>query len=170
MNKSEFNRLLNRIRTDESALMALYRYYYPRIILHIDRVYPKINSEDVAQEFFLNLLKMQNTTYIENPTSWVYRACENIAKRVGVKMKNVFSASDTIKYISVAADIEGRSIDKLHAIGLLDKVDDETARLIIYLHYWEGYNFREISELTNINHSTVRQKHSKAIKSLKKFL
>ena len=59
MNKSEFNRLLNRIRTDESALMALYRYYYPRIILHIDRVYPKINSEDVAQEFFLKALSQQ---------------------------------------------------------------------------------------------------------------
>lgn len=75
MDPLQFNRLLRRIKTDADALDKLYDYYYPRIILHIKKVYPGASAEDVAQEFFYRLLRSENRGYIAKPTSWVFTVC-----------------------------------------------------------------------------------------------
>ena len=46
--------------------------------MHVKRTYPKVDAEEIAQEFFLNLLKRKNIKIIKNPTSWVYTSCKNI--------------------------------------------------------------------------------------------
>lgn len=36
--------------------------------------------------------------------------------------------------------------------------------------YWEGYNQKEIADILKLNPATVRKKHSRALKFLKKYL
>lgn len=51
----------------------------------------------------------------------------------------------------------------------LQKLDDES-RSIIEKVYWEGYSQKEVADILGIKYSTVRQKHSRAVKRLKKYL
>lgn len=55
--------------------------------------------------------------------------------------------------------------------NLYDKIKklDEESQKIIRMHYWEGYNFSEISKILCLKAVTVRQKHNRAIKKLGKY-
>lgn len=168
MDTREFNVCMRKIQTDKEALSNIYAYYYPRIILHIHRSYPKVSAEDIAQEFFLNLLKYNYCCYIKNPASWIYVSCDNLIKKkygqekvcIELEKCNIDSGEILIDEIIVQEDID----------KVFSAIEDRETREIIYLCYWEGYSLREVAELINKNKSTVKQKHTRAIKKLKQVL
>lgn len=47
---------------------------------------------------------------------------------------------------------------------------DEVTQKIYYLHFWEGYSFKEISEELNLNYNTVRVKAGRGYKKMKEKL
>lgn len=170
MDSYKFNRLLRHLIKDPYAIEELYSYYYPRIVFLIGKKYGETLAEDVAQEFFLQLIKTgEKQDYIEFPTSWVYKCAENIAKR---------KLSDDTKYsysnyshlsAEVAAARNEDPIGKLFAKEILDTLSDREYQ-IIYLFYWDGYNQREIANMLNLTPSNVRQIHSRAIKKIRKYI
>lgn len=173
MDVIKFNLLLNRALTDKEALSALYKYYYPRIILHIKRTYPKADAEETAQEFFLNLMKRKSYKFVKNPASWIYASCKNIIISKHEKFGNeTFVAfenseilfSDVMKNMNTEQVFE--NADLIERIFSL--IGDETAKKIIYLYYWEGYNLREIAAILKMKTSTVKQKYRRAIIKIKK--
>ena len=165
MKAREFNGLLKNIHCDSRAIETLYFYYYPRIVQHIGIKYSFFIAEDVAQEFFLQLIqKCDKQEYIKYPTSWVYTCAENIAKRkIQGESKYTYLLQGTVA--SPKDDI----INKLFAEDILKNLN-KTEQQIIYLYYWEGYNQTEISNIIELTHSNVRQIHRRAIKKLKKWL
>lgn len=168
MDVFEFNLLLNRALTDKNAFSTLYMYYYPRIILHIKRTYPKVDAEEVVQEFFLNLMKRKSVRFVKNPASWIYASCKNIIIRNHSKSGNEIAVepescdgqfSETIKRMNEERLLENADlVERIFA-----SIGDETTKKIIYLYHWEGYNLREIAKLLNIKTSTVKQKYRRAI-------
>lgn len=46
----------------------------------------------------------------------------------------------------------------------------EKHRILLYLHYFEGYQTEEIAQMLGINHSTIRTRLVQARKNLKKIL
>lgn len=169
MNPLWFNELLKRIRKDATALDTLFNYYYPRIILHINRVYPTASAEDIAQEFFFKLLKTEISGYISKPTSWVFTICENIAKAKHNKESRELPASDLLESIATPVNTTEDIINKIQAQQIFKSVNDDMTKEIIYLHYWEGYSLKEIAVITGLSAVNVRKKHSRAIKILKKI-
>lgn len=173
MDVLEFNLLLNRALTDKSAFSTLYKFYYPRIILHIRRTYPKVDAEEVAQEFFLNLMKRKSYQFVKNPASWIYASCKNIIirnhskteKEIAVVQENFGSPfSETLRGLNFERLFENADlVERIFA-----SIDDETAKKIIYLYYWEGYNLREIAAILKMKTSTVKQKYRRAIIKIKK--
>lgn len=165
MKEREFNGLLKKIHCDSRAIETLYFYYYPRIVRHIGIKYSFIIAEDVAQEFFLQLIqKCDKQEYVKYPTSWVYTCAENIAKRkIQSESKYTYLLQETV------AAKKDDIFNKLFAEDIL-KYLNKTEQQIIYLYYWEGYNQTEISNILKLTHSNVRQIHSRAIKKLKKWL
>ena len=53
---------------------------------------------------------------------------------------------------------------------IFDLIENEEDRKIIYYIYWLGYNSNEISKILGINRATIRKRHSRIIKKLKKYL
>lgn len=164
-----FNKLLRQAKYNEKAFDELYSFYYSRIIKHLQVRYGRPLSEDVAQEFFINLITQdKDYNYVNSPTSWVYACCENIAKR-----KIVYDS----RYSLCGDDIDGgiKSVNLLKQIDSSDEVerllsifDDETKQ-IIYLVYWEGYNLKEVSEILGKSYTAVRKRYSRAMKKMKKL-
>ncbi len=162
MEKRKFNIILKRIKNDDKAFEELYQYYARRIVFHLTPIYGRELAEDVSHEFFLKLISGKiEYKYIEKPTTWIYKCCDNIAKtriRLDSKYEPLY---DNIEYKEFYESIEVK-ID-------LDKLD-QLSKKIILMYYWEGYNLEEISEILKINYATVRKRHSRAIGKLKKIL
>lgn len=168
MTKEEFNGYLKKIKYDKQSLDRVYDYFYPRIILHIKRKYPGVQPEDVAQEFFLNLLNYESKRFIYNPASWVYTSCDNIIRKKHSREVMVIELERcNLSYDELVLEdlIINESMKEI-----FDKINDADTKKILYFYYWEGYNLNEISILLNKNKSTIKQKHYRAIKLLKKEL
>lgn len=171
----KFNYLLNRALTDKESFSTLYKYYYPRIILHVKRTYPKVDAEEIAQEFFLNLLKRKSVKIIKNPASWVYTSCKNIIIKNHSKLSKEIPVSceeSEAPFIFLMQVLKSEQIleNKEEIENIFNTLEDETTRKIFYLYYWEAYNFREIAEILKIKVPTVKQKHRRAIKKIKEKL
>lgn len=169
MTAKEFNGYLGKIKYDKESLEKLYDFYYPRIIFRLKFKYKDADAEDIAQEFFLNLMACDGFGYVNSPTSWVYACCENLVRKKYGKSKE--SPCDFTLMESVTDDRSPEGIfENVEAKRVLENIDDEVTKKIIVMYYWEGYNLREISEILGIKQSTVKQKHNRTIKKLKKFL
>lgn len=167
MNAILFNKLIKKIRYDTKAFDKLFAFYHDRIVNRLKHIYGETVAEETAQDFFMKLIMGGiKVEYINYPTSWVYKCCENIAKR------KIYYES---KEYEVLADSIDNSENDLYErqdiiIVLNDKLKDlyEDTQKIIVLHYWWGYTFKEISEILGINSGTVRTKHFRALLKLKK--
>lgn len=166
MDVSRFNRLLQQIKYDKRAITEIYEEYYPRMILHLRRKFGKlISAEDVAHEVFLLLMSLERISEVEFPASWLYKLADN-------------KAVDRIRLEHNELQLSENYADPFDPDELIIREDakkalkrlDKESQMILYLHVWEGYNYKEISDLLQIGYANVRTKASRAFKSLKKFL
>lgn len=163
MNALLFNYYINKARYDAAAMESLYDYYYHRIVLHIGLRYGTNFAEDVAQDFFRQLKSEQiKFGYIRYPASWVYKCCENIAKKYYNEQKK-FTELQTNFFDNGQIVFNEDNALLYNAIKKLE--DDE--RKIIYLYIWEGYSFYEIAAMVNKEYSAVRLRYYRALKKLK---
>lgn len=163
----EFNICLQRIKKSVKAFNRLYKYYFPKIVIHIYMIYKNEDlSQDVAQDFFMKLMEMEEFKYIDFPNSWVYTVAENIAKNIIAKEKKnlqepidnlQISINDTYSY-----QLYGDYWEKLNML-------DEQTRTIIVMKIFEKYRYKEIANVMKLNVDTVRQKYCRGIKKLKKM-
>ena len=166
MNPVEFNYHLRNIKESDESIEKLYDFYYSRIIHHFENLYGYELSRDIAQEFFIKLITVsEKQGFVSYPTAWVYACCENIAKRK-ISCESKYVLSDVDSFDAKCEIEEVWTGDILYAIRQLDDVSQR----ILKLFYWEGYNQVEISRIIGINPATIRKKHSRAIKKIKKLL
>ncbi len=165
MDAKEFNRLLKSLGKNEKAMEILFKFYFKRIVFHLEIKYGHSVAEDAAQQFFESLLNSyQKFEYIKYPTSWVYTCSENIAKRIIEK--------DTRAKVP---DVDDRTLDSYQQ-ELYADLYDEIKKLsqldqdIIFEHYWEGYSLEEIAITHNCKAVTVRVHLFRATKKINKFL
>lgn len=167
MNSREFNYCLRELKNEEKAFKKLYVFYFPKIVFHIFYIYRnKDFGEDVAQEFFLKLLDIEDVGKVECPNAWVYTVAENIAKNIFNREKA--NLSDPLDEVQTSAfdtytyQLYGEYWEKLN------KLDDVT-RKIIMMKVFEGYRFKEIADELNMKTDTARQKYCRGLKKLKKM-
>lgn len=168
METKEFNSLLKSISTEQSSVERLYCFYYPRIVRHVSLKFGiEELGNDVAQEFFVNLMRIgSNQDYINSPTGWVYAVADNIAKR-RLYYENRYNRLPDGEEWQDSKPFDGELKEEIQEIlQALDSVSKE----IIRLYYWEGYNQNEIAKMLNLTPSNVRKKHSRALKKLRNLL
>lgn len=166
MEVNYFNYLLRVLKYNQKAFTALYNYYFPRIVVHISNVFNDEKlGEDIAQEFFIKLFKMNYSKFVVYPTAWVYKICDNLAKDV---LKKEIPTSEYDDNSENRVNFDESFVANCELTEKLTQLNDVTQR-IIYLIYWEGYSLKEISELLKIKYSTVRQLYSRGLKKLKKI-
>lgn len=169
MNADTFNRYLSELKTSEAAFRKIYEYYLPKLKVHIlSRFGRQVDFEDVAHDLFTKLIRADALPWVENPTAWMYKICDNLALDHLRRKDNGVPLDERI-----ASGLEGES--RLNAEGdtgffdLLDRLDGDE-REIVKLIIWEGYNLKEGAKLLKISHGAARQKYSRALKKLKGLL
>ncbi|MEG1923763.1 MAG: sigma-70 family RNA polymerase sigma factor [Clostridia bacterium] len=169
MDTKEFNYYLNNINNDK-AINALFYFLYPKIIIWtVRRFKNEAFAEDVAAEFFCNLLKYKSNEYIKNPISWTYTLVHNIACSMIKSPKyckiEIISEEQLLeeRYPYIDTDLADEVND------LLFNLDKETRCIIMEKHF-EEYTFKEIAQKNNLKIMTVYKKYKRGIKKLENLL
>lgn len=168
MRSIEFNFLLKTIHTSVRSIETLYNFYFHKIVIHIGQKYGKPLAEDVAQDFFNWLLAAESLPKVTNPTAWVFLNCESIAKR---KIQNdsrlIYTDIETEKSERNAILFKEEMFGDLYS-AIKELSEDE--QKIIVMYYWEGYKLKEIAGLLGVQYATVKQKHKRMLKKLKRII
>lgn len=164
MDKSQFNKLLNAYKTSKQAFDELYRCFFHKIVYHVSWKFSRDIAEDVAQEFFLKLMRIELDEPVENPTSWVYTVCDNLAKTY-VKKNKTYDELTGNEFYEFISDV-GEREEIRKALGELENVDKK----IVTMFYFEGYQLKEIADILNQNYETIKKRHQRALKKLNKIL
>ncbi len=166
MDSKRFNRLLKTLKKRSRSFDVLYEYYLHRIVYHITRYVGSDRvAEDVAHEFFTQLLASDKTYEVEYPTTWVYRVCERIAVRMLKREDKEFDLPDTTEtdcFAHIVLESEVRD-------ALNDRLDPQ-AREIVYLRYWEGYTLKEIADMMKLEYENAKKICQRAMKTLKPYI
>ena len=166
MDALKFNYLIKKIKYDKKAADSIWDVFYPRLKAHVQRRFGKlIESEDVAQDIFLKLLEIEMRDYIQYPTAWLFKMADN---HVINTLRGQHTEEELLEIASAEFNIENTilSMELMRAISNLDKISQQ----ILYLHYWEGYSFKELAIELNLSYANIRTKASRAYKTLKKYL
>lgn len=164
MDKNKFNSLLQNYKTDQRAFTELYDYYFHRIVFHVTWKFGRDISEDVAQEFFMKLMRITLDEPVENPTSWVYTVCDNLAKTV-IKKQKPYDELTGEEFYEFSSDVGERETIQ-NALKVLDETDEK----IVLMYYWEGYSLKEIASILHLPYETVKKRHPRALKKMQKIL
>ncbi len=162
MNQAKFNRLFRKYNKSKKAFEQIYSEYYPQIVLHLKRRFGNlISAEDIAQEFFLKLLSVDNSQKVDFPTAWLYKLCDNMAIDE-IRSKHTEIPIDDLQ---VSSNINALPTDE--EVKKYFMFLDETSQKILYMYYWEGYSLKEIAAELNISYSNTRTKACRAYKKFK---
>lgn len=110
------------------------------------------DSQDAVQECFLRYItKAPDFNDAEHEKAWLIRVSTNICKDMLRRRKyESFLSLDEIKNLS-------SSEDNAQILALLVSLD-EKYRIIIHLHYVEGYSADEISSMLGLTSAAVRKR------------
>lgn len=166
MDSKRFNRLLKTLKKRSRSFDVLYEYYPHRIVYHITRYVGSDRvAEDVAHEFFTQLLASDKTYEVEYPTTWVYRVCERIAVRMLKREDKEFDLPDTTE-----TDCFAHIVLESEVRDALNERLDPQAREIVYLRYWEGYTLKEIADMMKLEYENAKKICQRAMKTLKPYI
>lgn len=167
MDPQKFNRLLEKLKYDKQALNEIFEEYYPKIVAHVGRRFGRlVNGEDVAQDIFLTLMKLKEIKFIERPTAWLLRLVDNRAIDMLKARRDTATLPEILPDTSFSIDNTILQADVKEILSHLDPVSQR----ILYLHHWEGYEYREIAEVLHLSCGNVRIKAHRAYKDLRKYL
>ena len=166
MDAQKFNRLIQKIKYDKKAIGEIYEKFGKEMKMHLHWRFGKlIDCEDAMHDVFLKLMEAKIDSYIEYPKTWLHKFAEHcvidsLRKRrpqeeLRITAYSEFNIEDTL----IKEDLK----------AAMQHLDD-TSRRILYLHVWEGYGYKEVSEMLDLSHCNVRAIASRAQKKLKPYL
>ena len=121
------------------------------------------DAQDAVQECFLRYMtKAPDFTDSEHEKAWLIRVATNICKDTLRQRKHSsFLSLDEIRNIS-------SSEDNAQILGLLVSVE-EKYRVVLHLHYVEGYKTDELSSMLGISPAAVRKRLQRGRDILRKL-
>lgn len=110
------------------------------------------DADDAVQECFLRYIeKAPDFNDAEHEKAWLLKVSANICKDILRHRKHgSFVSLDEIRNL-------GTSEDNAQILGLLVSLE-EKYRIIIHLHYVEGYKLKEISALLGISEASAKKR------------
>lgn len=121
------------------------------------------DSEDIVQETFLKLYRadkeFESKDHIK---AWLIRVAINLAKN-HIRSAPVVRKAELDENLIHAENED----NDLHAA--LQSLPDKY-RIVIYLHYYEGYGTREIASLLRLTESNVKARLKRGREKLKAYL
>ena len=121
------------------------------------------DAQDAVQECFLRYItKAPNFTDSEHEKAWLIRVATNVSKDMLRWRKHSAAVSlDEIRNLST-------SEDNAQILGLLVSLE-EKYRIVIHLHYVEGYKTDELSALLGISAAAVKKRLQRGREALREI-
>jgi|GEM_PF-2492349 len=165
MKPSDFNKLLFNQRTSANSLITLTEYYYPKILIRLNKLYGDSDlSVDVGREFFVRLVGMKIKKHIKYPNLWVHSICDDIIQNKycisRLKEKVGTEKSEIEQLIKQLYGNCHESINKL----------DPKIRQIYFLYFLLRYSFDEIAIEMNTRTSIIKDKFTQSLDFMVKDL
>ncbi len=121
-------------------------------------------AEDAVQETFIKLYSQKPHFNDEShEKAWLLRVVINQAKNQHRKTRRLSSFEESISGIEFASDDQRAVYEAVRTL-------DEKYRIVIHLHFFEGYKIKEISELLSVPQSTVGTRLERAKAQLRTLL
>ena len=110
------------------------------------------DAEDVVQEAFLKYIRKRPVfNSDEHEKAWLIKVASNICKDILRKRKHYsFVSLDEIRNL-------GTSENNAQILGMLVSLE-EKYRIVIHLHYVEGYKAGEIASMLGITEAAVKKR------------
>jgi len=134
----------------------MYKNFIYRLALNYMR--STAEAEDICQETFLRFMDNANKVRSDKERAWLATVAVNLCKN---RMKEIRRGNGEPKKDMRAALPE--KSDLFYAVMELP----EHERVVIHLHYFEGYDTREIAGILRISQTAVTSRLSRARKHLK---
>ena len=168
INENELKEIFADIKEDkESGIKTLFEKYNKTIYaIAFSILKNKENSEDVAQEVYSKLLKLDNDKFPEHgEASWIYTVTKNETIAFLRKQKKNIDIDDLYSLESESDEIDDIvDMNSYYAlISNLNPIDKE----IISLRILSDFTFEKISKMLNIPLGTVQWRYYKALHSIR---
>lgn len=121
------------------------------------------DADDAVQEIFLKYVeKAPDFNDSEHEKAWLIRVASNICKDILRKRKHQsFISLDEIRNFGICED-------NAQILELLVSLE-EKYRIVIHLHYVEGYKAREIASMLGVSESAVKKRLQRGREALKEI-
>ena len=137
----------------------------------VNQLHSVTDAEDIVQEVLLRYYQSGiEFDAVEHEKAWIIRVTINCCKNVyrSSWWKNVL-VTDEVHELSVVSGQEEKSDMKFDVLDAVSRLPFKF-RVIVYLHYYEGFSVQEISEALHKNKNTVLSHLHRARKLLKRDL
>ncbi len=147
------------------------RLYY--LCLKLER--DQMKADELYQETWIRVLRGINTFDQEHAFyPWLTKVCVNtyrsmLKKRAFENLFFDFRTNEQKDYVLENIEYSPEEIEQEDLVNALKKLDYKK-RLIVVLHYYEGYTIREIAELAGIKEGTVKSRLYAAREELRREL
>ena len=122
------------------------------------------SAEDVCQEVFLRLFRSKPDFESEDHCrNWLIHVCINECRRV---LASPWRKTEPLDPESLSLFEDPKDNSTFQLVMSLPK----KYRIVLYLHYYEGYSAEEIAKLLHIPSATVRSQLDRGRKQLKQLL
>ena len=153
-------------KTDRARVEDIYERHFPMVYrVSFSYLKNRADAEDAASEVFARLLGKQPAfANAEHEKAWLIRVTVNVCKDSLRRWQRRRAQTDYGADLPDSAAFEiGETLQAL--LDLPPRYKD-----VLYLYYYEGYTTREIAQILNKPHSTVRGQLREAREKLKGVL
>ena len=128
----------------------------------------KCDAEDIVQDIFLKLLSKPFIINKEKEKSYLLKITANSCKDYlkSARYKSQLAIDDFTEILQSSGNNTNEDDSLIKALCQME----ETYRMPIYLHYYEGYSYKEISGILKLSESAVAMRISRGKELLKNLL
>lgn len=158
---------------DKMAFDKLFFMYYPKILNYLSHfISSKEQSEDMAQDFFINLWRNRHfLETVKNPDGYFFISSRNMALNYLKKVR--YDSIDIDECLEIpselAADKEYEAFETDLLVKLIADAMPAQRRRIFYMSRYDGLSNSEIASRLGISKKTVENQINRALKELRKL-
>lgn len=169
---SEFLDLKNAQRKDKEAFERVINRYNTKLyIIAKSRLSNEEDIKDAIQDTivqaYINIQKLKDLSKFNSwITSILINSCNKIYKQKNIKLVSYDHIEENNNYFKTEEDVK-ELIDKQSFLDIINflNVQDKT---IITMYYLDEYTTKDLSQILNINESTLRSRISKIKEKIRK--
>jgi RNA polymerase sigma-70 factor (ECF subfamily) len=155
------------INGDANGFTELCRRYYPAMVAIAHSVLSDRHlAEDAAQQAFAKAaLKLPQLKKESRFAGWLAVICRNVAKDMARRKENLRTTDD----LSMVA-AKSRDDDKSRAVREAMSKLSASARELIFLRYYDGMSYEQISSVLGISEQAINGRLRRARKKMADYL